>query len=151
MVGRFIYLLLFAITLQSGYSQSDTQSLFQQTIHLIESKLATTAARQSENTPPGSNFWEKSGIAQLGYLILGTYQTFISSQDVPSCNYYPSCSHFAQDALIHGHFPTNIFLISDRLQRCNGLPGKGQFYPFDPQKGRYRDPITNYISKGKGK
>ena len=147
MVKTIWLLVALLFSFQGASGQTTIRNLFLNLIEEAEATIQHTGNITSENTSPGHSFWEKTGAAQLGYLVLGTYQTFISSQDVPACNFYPSCSHFAQDALVHAPFPVNLFLISDRLQRCNGLPGKERFYPFDPRTGRFRDPITNYTNQ----
>ena len=136
-----LFILLLFISFAIG--QSDVQFTFQKAVHMAQKDLK----KHNNVKKASSSFWEKTGLAQLGYLIISTYQQFISSQDAPACNYYPSCSHFAQDALKYVAFPKNILLISDRLQRCNGLPGKEKHYPFLPEKGRFYDPITKYISQ----
>ena len=141
MVRFFIVQILFILTLQ-GWAQNTVQELFLQVVNELQQETPSTQVSPSTH----HSFWEKSGIVQIGYLFLGGYQQIISSQDVPACNFYPSCSHFAQEALTQAGFPKNILLISDRLQRCNGLPGKDVIYPFLPDKGRYYDPITNYLT-----
>jgi putative membrane protein insertion efficiency factor len=46
------------------------------------------------------------------------YQRFISPLFVPRCKYYPSCSHYALNALrIHGVL--GLLLVVSRLFRCN--------------------------------
>ncbi len=144
MVSRLIIVFLLFLYM-TGESQTTTRDLFSQLVAAATQQLSAPQSSSASVT----TFWEKSGPAQLGYLILSSYQQVISSQDVPACNFYPSCSHFAQDALTHTGFPKNLLLISDRLQRCNGLPGKTSLYPFLPEKGRYYDPITNYLTPSK--
>ncbi len=126
-------------------AQTSTRTLFLETIETAQAQIITTTTTETTAT----DFWYKSGLAQLGVVILSSYQQIISSQDIPACNFYPSCSHFAQEALTHAPFPQNVLLISDRLQRCNGLPGKDFYYPFLPDKGRYYDPISNYLPSSK--
>jgi len=65
--------------------------------------------------------------------LIRLYRRFISSQDVPSCNFTLSCSHFAEEAIskygpIHG-----VLMAADRLMRCYGLGRR--YYPTDPETG----------------
>lgn len=73
------------------------------------------------------------------------YQAFISTQDLPSCNFVPSCSRFSSAAFRHTNSIHALLLTSDRLQRCNGLPGMERHYRFLPEIGKYADPLENYI------
>ena len=68
------------------------------------------------------------------------YKSFISSQDNPSCVFYPSCSEFAiqsfrENGLLMGYFST-----FDRLSRCHRLSSKGQYY-YNETKQLFYDPI----------
>jgi len=52
------------------------------------------------------------------------YKNFLSSQDVSSCVFYPSCSTFAlQSIKKHGVFMGSLCAF-DRLTRCNGFSTK---------------------------
>lgn len=73
------------------------------------------------------------------------YQTVVSSQDAPSCNFYPSCSHFGMDAIRKAGFIKGTLLTSDRLQRCNGIPGIQEFYPGPLVDHRFVDPVARYL------
>lgn len=50
----------------------------------------------------------------------GFYKRFISSQDGASCQFAPSCSHYAKLAIKKHHLFLGIILTTDRLIRCNG-------------------------------
>lgn len=65
--------------------------------------------------------------------LIRLYRRFVSSQDLPSCNFTFSCSRFAEEAirrygLIHG-----VLIAADRLTRCYGLGRR--YYPTDPETG----------------
>lgn len=47
------------------------------------------------------------------------YQVFISTQDVPSCRFKPSCSNFTSEAIREGGAVRGILLGADRLTRCH--------------------------------
>ncbi len=76
--------------------------------------------------------------------IITFYQVTISSQDMTVCNYYPSCSHFSQEALVEAGMLRGLLLTSDRLQRCNGLVIDASAYQYDTRRGKLLDPIGRY-------
>ena len=67
------------------------------------------------------------------------YQLTLSSQDTPACNYEPTCSHFAQEAIRSRGPILGILMTSDRLQRCIGAARR--YYPTDPLTSRALDPV----------
>lgn len=78
-------------------------------------------------------------------LLSGTirfYQLFISTQDVPVCNFTPSCSQFGIDSLHKFGIIRGILLTSDRLQRCNGT--SAPYYKIDYKSGKFIDPVQVY-------
>ncbi len=77
----------------------------------------------------------------LGMLRL--YQIFIATQDMPVCNFTPSCSHFAQQAFQTVSPFKALLLASDRLLRDN--PSVAGHYPPDRKTGRYADPLDFYL------
>lgn len=81
------------------------------------------------------------GIAGKG-LVLGirAYQEVLSSQDVSSCNFTPSCSRYGQAAVSRYGILGGLVLTSDRLQRCH--PGASGYYPHDHRTGRGYDPVS---------
>ncbi|MBN2646609.1 MAG: membrane protein insertion efficiency factor YidD [Thiotrichales bacterium] len=60
----------------------------------------------------------------LFYLLIRFYQLFISPLLGPRCRFYPSCSHYALEALqVHGLFKGSWLAIR-RISRCHpGHPG----------------------------
>lgn len=68
------------------------------------------------------------------------YQKGISSQDLPSCVFHPSCSRFAFGAIEQFGVLKGILLAGDRLMRCN--PFAFHHYEFDGEK--FVDPIERY-------
>lgn len=70
------------------------------------------------------------------------YQVFISSQDMPVCNFVPSCSQFGAEAISRLGVVRGILLTSDRLQRCNSVSTSR--YQIDYNSGRLIDPIQTY-------
>lgn len=63
------------------------------------------------------------------------YQRFVSPLLPPSCRYWPSCSHYALEALHkHGAFTGSVLTVR-RLCRCHPWGGHG----FDPVP----DPVSS--------
>ena len=86
---------------------------------------------------------------ELSLLMLGGirfYQIFISSQDMPVCNFIPTCSSFAFQAIRRFGPIKGALLASDRLQRCHGFAHlyAGTIYEVDEASGKLRDPIERY-------
>ncbi len=68
-----------------------------------------------------------------------TYKNFISSQDVESCVFVPSCSTYMMLAIQkHGAF-IGFLDGMDRLTRCG--PFANGRYPFNPKYKKYEDPV----------
>ena len=97
------------------------------------------------------DFKETSEIKLAFSGLIRFYQIYISSQDVPSCNFTLTCSRFMAKA-IQEHGAVHGFLMgSDRLQRCFGASRK--YYLKDPKTGYAIDyPVgAYYIGKTKSK
>lgn len=75
--------------------------------------------------------------------VIRFYQMFISTQDMPVCNFTPSCSQFGIDSLRRFGVIKGILLTSDRLQRCNGC--SAPYYQIDYGTGKYVDPVQRYV------
>lgn len=68
------------------------------------------------------------------------YKTFISSQDMPSCIFSPSCSQYAVDAFQNKGLITGWLATFDRLSRCHGLANPAH-YIMSPNKKLFYDPV----------
>ncbi|MBI5806415.1 membrane protein insertion efficiency factor YidD [candidate division TA06 bacterium] len=66
------------------------------------------------------------------------YKSFISSQDRPSCVFFPSCSSYGMECIERFGLIKGSIIISDRLQRCHSLGIK--YYDID-SLGRASDPL----------
>lgn len=65
--------------------------------------------------------------------LIRAYRLFISPFTVPSCRYYPTCSHYAMEAIeTHGAI-RGAWLAGKRLLRCHPL-AKGGYDPV-PEAG----------------
>jgi putative membrane protein insertion efficiency factor len=91
--------------------------------------------------------YELSPLGFVGNSILTIYQTLVSSQDSKVCNFQPSCSHFARQAINRAGFIKGSLMASDRLLRCH--PGAFGQYRFDPENQKSIDPVENYLDGGK--
>ena len=71
------------------------------------------------------------------------YRFLLSSQDAGRCRFDPSCSHFAEEAVVRGGpLRASRPMASDRLQRCN--PMAGRYYARTAQ-GLLIDPVDPYL------
>jgi putative membrane protein insertion efficiency factor len=76
--------------------------------------------------------------ATAAILFIG-YKSFLSSQDMNSCVFTPSCSVYAIESLQHNN-PFKAYLkIFDRLSRCHPLSAKNE-YQYNYQTQKYYDP-----------
>jgi putative component of membrane protein insertase Oxa1/YidC/SpoIIIJ protein YidD len=105
--------------------------------------LLVPPAVRSEGSPdrvvPDTRETSEWKLVALGSIRL--YQVLLSSQSGRVCNFTPSCSRFAQDAI--GRFGLRgVLLASDRLQRCH--PFAIDLYPEDPATGKRVDPVDAY-------
>jgi putative component of membrane protein insertase Oxa1/YidC/SpoIIIJ protein YidD len=99
-------------------------------------------ASEGERIRSRSSIAHPFGIESLIKGAIRFYQVFISSQDVPVCNFVPSCSQFSAEAISRLGVVRGILLTSDRLQRCNGVSTSR--YRVDYNSGRLIDPIQTY-------
>jgi putative membrane protein insertion efficiency factor len=87
---------------------------------------------------------EHFGYYSIFTSLIRLYQSFISTQDRPVCNFIPSCSQFGIDSIKEFGAIKGIMLTSDRLQRCNGM--SVPYYKLDYRSGKFIDPVQNYIN-----
>lgn len=93
-------------------------------------------------------------ISEAKLLVTGLirlYQLFISSQDMPVCNFKQTCSRFGMESIQKYGIFFGILMTTDRLMRCNGIGNK--YYPMDIETGRVIDyPVeTYYLGNKKNK
>ncbi|HRQ28926.1 MAG TPA: membrane protein insertion efficiency factor YidD [Saprospiraceae bacterium] len=68
-----------------------------------------------------------------------SYKTFISSQDMESCVFHPSCSTYAIESIQKKGYILGVINAFDRLTRCH--PFAGPNYPYDEKSQRLYDPV----------
>ena len=113
---------------------------------------------KNQTSPIIESNQSEDGISELKFFAIGIiklYQTAISSQDVPACNFTPSCSRFALDAFHKGGFVKGSLLSADRLLRCHWFSAKlyHDFYGFTLENDTYKlyDPVERYLHFEKNK
>ena len=90
----------------------------------------------SEVTP--FTFREPNELTLAATGAIRLYQIFVSSQDMPVCNFTPSCSRFGMAAIKRYGLVVGCLMTADRLLRCNGL--NHEYYPPHPETGKCYDP-----------
>ena len=66
------------------------------------------------------------------YWLVRAYQLIISPILGPRCRYFPSCSHYCQDALLEYGIFKGLWLSLKRIARCH--PGSAGGYDPVPKK-----------------
>jgi putative component of membrane protein insertase Oxa1/YidC/SpoIIIJ protein YidD len=141
---KVIFLLLVILITTSHPLMS--QSLSKDVRNIIQSFPATEAfSVKNEAVPVPLDVSNTSEFKMFFMMALRGYQLFISSQDMPICNFKPSCSRFSQAAFRQAGLFQGFLLTSDRLQRCNGLPGMLRHYELIPGLRRFLDPVESYL------
>lgn len=84
-------------------------------------------------------------LLQCLLLCLRFYQLFISPMLGSSCRFYPSCSHYSQDALIEHGIIKGCYLTVHRICRCHpGTPGG--FDPVPPKHHSEKTTVKEELS-----
>jgi len=83
----------------------------------------------------------KGFLGKSASLLFLFYKNFISSQDMASCSFYPSCSEYALIAVREQNIFTGTMNFFDRLTRCHTLTP--QHYHIDHQLKLQLDPPKN--------
>ncbi len=64
------------------------------------------------------------GMRRLFLLLIRFYQRWISPLKSPTCRFYPSCSHYAYEAIARHGVLAGGYLATRRILRCHPLnPG----------------------------
>ena len=69
------------------------------------------------------------------------YKEYISSQDINTCVFTPSCSVYAMESIKKLGMLEGLANAFDRLSRCHPMAEK--YYPIDPQTQRLYDPVPD--------
>ncbi|HEY4838671.1 MAG TPA: membrane protein insertion efficiency factor YidD [Candidatus Acidoferrales bacterium] len=82
----------------------------------------------SESSPVQSTENRPGITARVLLFLLRVYQTYLSSMNISACKFYPSCSHYAGEAVQRFGARRGIWLTLKRLGRCQPFSRGG----FDP-------------------
>ena len=97
----------------------------------------------TEHTVPKYSSEKEKQKNELEFLLatgFNTYKAFFSSQDNPSCVFYPSCSEYSVEAFQKKGLLLGTLYTFDRLSRCHRLV-KTNEYIYNPEKQRFYDPV----------
>ena len=96
----------------------------------------------SDNTATSQSAENRPGITARALLVLlRVYQTYLSSMNISACKFYPSCSHYAGEAVQRFGARRGIWLTLKRLGRCQPFTRGG----FDPVPDLdSRSPISSH-------
>jgi len=125
--------------------------------HIFFSSIFLFSILIAETPDKWEGYWEKPliqvekktitqqpGLFKSSALVwIRIYQKGISSQDLPSCVFHPSCSRFAFVCIERYGVVKGVLLAGDRLLRCN--PFAYRYYGFDGEK--FIDPVDRYNLK----
>lgn len=126
----FICLIIIVIIPLVGWNQTYTK-----TKQLNKLFKPTPKENYNHYLKKSSNEFELTGA-----LLFVGYKNLLSSQDMASCVFNPSCSVYAMQSVQNDN-PLKAYLkIFDRLSRCHPFPANGE-YKFIKESGLYYDPI----------
>jgi hypothetical protein len=128
-VFSLLLLTIFTVRVTLGQDQSKWEDYW-------EKPIGPSKLHIHDQQIPG--FFQSSALVWIRI-----YQKGISSQDLPSCVFHPSCSRFAFAAIENYGTVRGILLAVDRLMRCN--PFAHKYYQFDGEK--LSDPVYRYDIK----
>ena len=92
----------------------------------------------SGRSSPDDRPLAKNGSFFSAARLIRFYQKYVSSQDMHSCVFVPSCSRYSAMSFRRSGFIRGTLMTFDRLERCHGLTASG--YPVDRVTRRYLDP-----------
>lgn len=139
MVVRFCWVLFF---LGGTVGPLFAQSLHQDLQQLVDAYQAPPQVNLKNEAPPTPiNLRGEPEIKYLFAWAVRGYQNYLSSQDLPSCRFHPSCSRYGSQSVQTFGLFKGLLLTSDRLLRCNNFPGRKTDYPFNEQFLKFDDPL----------
>jgi uncharacterized protein len=120
--------LIFLITSNIAFGQQDLLITHYHQFDVKDQKTSYVGYTSNNN--------EAQLLASLFFLF---YKQFISSQDMNSCVFTPSCSVYTMQSVKSKGFIIGIISGFDRLSRCHPLGQK--YYPIDPVTKKLYDPV----------
>jgi len=131
-----------ALLLLSSFINAGTPESIKEDYFYIREANDTGTTVEHEHKTTGRNVSPPGFVANS---LLTIYQTLISSQDSKVCNFRPSCSHFARDAINRAGFIKGSLMAADRLSRCH--PYAIGHYKIDIKTGLSIDPVEDYLDR----
>ena len=125
-----------ALPCRASFVQESTELAFILSCNPIQN------VHEADHTHARPDLSHIPGIKPLFIGAIRFYQRFISPQDLPACNFVPSCSQFSAKAIGQLGALRGILLTSDRLQRCNSMSTSR--YEVDYKSGMLADPVEIY-------
>lgn len=131
------YIFVFFIIFNNIKSEAQ-QSIDISFIKSVVLKQAPTKSNTFE-TIKRNKVTNDSEIEYILYALFYTYKTFLSSQDMNSCNFHPSCSEYGLQAISKKGIIKGGVMTLDRMTRCHPL--KLSDYEYSPAHNKFKDPI----------
>jgi putative membrane protein insertion efficiency factor len=140
-----------------GHSHSPARHGGADRIFSADRRTPQPAAERAQLTAPPKNVHrridestiiqsaeKRPGItARALLLLLRVYQTYLSPMNFSACRFYPSCSHYAGEAVQRFGARRGVWLALCRLARCQPFSRGG----FDPVPDRVNEgPISSHSS-----
>lgn len=82
----------------------------------------------------------RNELQETGAVLFIGYKNYISSQDMGSCVFTPSCSVYAIESFQSDNPFVAYVKVFDRLSRCHPLTAKGE-YPYYKKTAQLYDPV----------
>ncbi|WP_210757226.1 membrane protein insertion efficiency factor YidD [Croceimicrobium hydrocarbonivorans] len=103
-------------------------------------QLARSIMQEPEKPDYSYHYQGETEILEFMKLLFTGYKALISSQDVQACNFHPSCSVYAMQAIrARGFFGGSIDAF-DRMSRCHPL--SLDHYEVHKESGLALDPVS---------
>ena len=134
-MGSFGILIISILCLSPGLAHEATDLEF-----ILKSNPIEVSQQQQRIR---SNFEETSELRLFSTGLIRLYQKFMSTQDLPLCNFTPSCSRFGRGVIKKYGLFRGLLLTADRLLRDHGMIWIGQ-YRVHPYTGKHFDPVEDY-------
>ncbi|MDT8401418.1 MAG: membrane protein insertion efficiency factor YidD [Bacteroidales bacterium] len=135
MNGKILLTGLFLVSGLVSIPGINAQSLYDHELATLYNKSDTS---QSDYTEPLREAKNEIDITISAFFLF--YKTFISSQDMPTCVFTPSCSVYTVQAFQKKGLLLGWLSTFDRLSRCHGLVNPVHYH-FDTNKMRFYDPV----------
>lgn len=133
--------LLFTLFISPVFAE-DIKTIMKNDFDLILNATTTRTIHPNDTQKPQQ---EISPISFVAFGLLTIYQKVISSQDRSVCNFTPSCSRFAREAINQAGFMRGTLMAADRILRCH--PYSLNLYEIDANSRKAYDPVKNYMDE----